>query len=608
MYIDLPPEFALDTETTGLSWLKDKVFGFSVYHPELPLIEGQQEPGRYFDVRRFPKALQWLEVQIAKAKRVYCHNAKFDMHMLREAGVKYDPSKFRCTMVRAALINEHEEEYSLDYLGEKYVGIKKIEMSKKDKENMASLPVSVVAPYAIRDTKVCWYLAKWQELQLDEQDLRRVDDLEARILEINVDAERRGIRVDIEAAHAAIPALEAEFNKIMDKIREMAGFDLNINSAPQIRNAFKAEKGADGFWRASDGTRLEETASGAPSFNKDTLLMMTHPMAKLIVQAREMSRLSGTFLKQHVIGHAHQAPNGCWYVHPNINQTRGETGFGTVTGRMSYNDPAMQQIPSRNEAAASIMRPIFLPEPGHEWVYGDLDQHEFRVFAHYANSPKIIQMYNEDPDVDFHAMVAKLTGLPRSAKRSGEPNAKQVNLGLVFNMGSGLLAKKMGLPFEEREFRTRRGEIKKYLAGGEEIKDVLDNYHRQIPGVKEMAERASSIAQRRGYVRTILGRRIRFPDPEFAYKASGLIYQGSSADLNKMNIVTVYDTLKGTDSHYTMNVHDEYSASMAPGDEHLIKEIQKQIQNRGMLRVPIRIDFTAGKDWWDAAKNGRKLT
>lgn len=596
----LPPRFALDTETDGLDWLRgNKPFGFSVYHPETK--------GRYYDIRKFPKALRWLEDQLDAAEIVYAHHAKFDMHMLREAGCRFDPKKFRCTMVRAALIDEHLHEYNLDALLKKYCGMEKIEMTKQEKETMAFLPSSKVAPYAIRDVEGGWALAAWQEAQLDEQDLRRVDALEARILEINYFAEQQGIRVDIDAAHAAIPALDGTFHDTMAQIRDIVGGDLNINSAPQIRAAFAAEKGEDGIWRTKDGTRLTETDSGAPSFNKDTLRIMTNPLGPLIVKAREINRLGGTFIKQHVLGHAHQHADGTWRVHPNINQTRGETGFGTVTGRMSYNDPAMQQIPSRNEEAASIMRPVFLPFPGQEWAYGDLEQHEFRVFAHYTRNKRLEELYRNNPNVDFHQLVADITGLPRSAKRSGQANAKQVNLGLVFNMGAGLLAKQMGLPYEEASFK-RKGQDFHYLKPGPEVKSVLDNYHAQIPGVKEMADMASGIAATRGFVKTITGRRIRFPDKEFSYKASGLVYQGTSADLNKMNIVTCFDTLQGTDSNYVMNVHDEYSLSLAPGDDHLVREIQSQIQGRGLLRIPIRIDFAAGRNWWDAAKNGRPLT
>ena len=123
-----------------------------------------------------------------------------------------------------------------------------------------------------------------------------------------------------------------------------------------------------------------------------------------------------------------------------------------------------------------------------------------------------------------------------------------------------------------------------------------------------MAEKASSIAQRRGYVRTLMGRRIRFPNPDLAYKASGLIYQGSSADLNKMNIVSIADRLEGTNSTYIMNIHDEYSFSLAPGEEEAARDIRAAIEGRNLLRVPIRVDFSAGRDWWDAAKNGEKLT
>jgi DNA polymerase I-like protein with 3'-5' exonuclease and polymerase domains len=311
-------------------------------------------------------------------------------------------------------------------------------------------------------------------------------------------------------------------------------------------------------------------------------------------------------------------------VYPHINQTKGDEGFGTGTGRLSYNAPALQQIPSRDREIAAIVRPMFLPDAGQEWVYGDLDQHEFRVFAHYTRDEAILEMYREDPDTDFHQLVADITGLPRSAKRAGEANAKQVNLGIVFSMGAGLLAKQMGLPYTEEMVSFGSREPRLLLKAGPETLKVLNTYHSKIPGVKKVIESASSIAKSRGYVKTLFERHIRFPQRDFAYKAAGLVYQGTSADLNKYNIISLCDLLEGTNSRFLLNIHDEYSMSVDPMDlkNGLIEEAKQLIQVRKPftyqgacgyqedaleLRVPIRIDFKKGATWWGAI-NGEDVT
>ena len=185
-----------------------------------------------------------------------------------------------------------------------------------------------------------------------------------------------------------------------------------------------------------------------------------------------------------------------------------------------------------------MVRPIFLPDRGQSWSYGDLDQHEFRLFAHYANPKDIIDAYATNPDLDMHQIVADLTGMPRSATRAGEANAKQINLGMVFNMGAGELASQMGLPYtiERVDFGDHVMDLKK---AGPETLEIVENYYAKVQGVKEMARKARTVAKSRGYVRTLLGRHIRFPRGQFTYKASGLIFQGTAGDLNKLNICNV---------------------------------------------------------------------
>jgi DNA polymerase I-like protein with 3'-5' exonuclease and polymerase domains len=291
-------------------------------------------------------------------------------------------------------------------------------------------------------------------------------------------------------------------------------------------------------------------------------------------------------------------------VHPNINQTKGDEG-GTGTGRLSYTRPALQQIPARDKEIAKIIRPIFLPDEGQGWAYGDLDQHEFRVFAHYVNAPILINKYKDNPDLDIHQTVADITGLPRNPNRSGGANAKQINLAMVFNMGGGALAERMGLPFTMESFVDKKGQVHEYKKPGDEAMEVITKYYEAVPGVREMAKNAASVAKTRGHVKTLMGRQIRFPGGQFTYKASGLIYQGTSADLNKDCIIRICEYLESEcpDAHLLLNIHDEFNISMPYVETKHLFELQKVIQDRPELRVPIRVDFGCPKEnWWEATQ------
>jgi DNA polymerase-1 len=162
-------------------------------------------------------------------------------------------------------------------------------------------------------------------------------------------------------------------------------------------------------------------------------------------------------------------------------------------------------------------------------------------------------------------------------------------------MGQGKLAKEMGLPFTIDHFPDGR----EFLKPGSDAIRVFDTYHKAIPGVRDMLKRASEVARSRGHVRTLMGRHIRFPGGNFVHKAGGLIFQGTSADLNKLNMINIHNALKGTGARLLLNVHDEYNLSTP--DRGVLDEVKRVIQHHPEIRVPIRTDYGVGNNWWSAA-------
>jgi len=599
---------AIDIESTGVDWNRDKLFGFSV---------SDSQGSAYYDIRETPKSLDWLRDQLkTNINRVVNHNIKFDIHMLRGAGVALDPAICDCTMIRGALINEHLHEYNLDALAKKYLGIRKdsdiyVELAKifggmatrnAQVKNFHKAPVELMARYAKQDTNVAMELWKWQEKEITKQGLGQIYNFERRLFPHIVEMERRGIRVDPAAAEIQIEALTKEVDLLRKYLDDIAGFPVNPNPSGSIKKLFEPKKRKDGLWETIDGTVIGTTKKGAPSLAKESLEKMKHPAAAVILKVRKYMKTRDTFIKGHILGHEYQGK-----VFPTINQTKGDEG-GTGTGRLSYVEPALQQIPARDKEIAALVRPIFIPDEGQAWAYGDLDQHEYRVFAHYVNNPKIIEEYRSNPNLDFHTKVADLTGLPRNKPANGGPNAKQLNLGMVFNMGSGAMADAVGLPWTEDKFTTKFGETIVFKKAGPEALAMVESYHKMVPGIREMARKAQNVAERRGYIRTILGRHIRFPKGYGARKASGLIYQGSSADLNKLNIALTCEYLASEypAARLLLNIHDEYSLSLPDNAESIkhLKEIRRLIEDKkDLLKVPIRIDFgKPSKNWWEATK------
>jgi DNA polymerase I-like protein with 3'-5' exonuclease and polymerase domains len=293
-------------------------------------------------------------------------------------------------------------------------------------------------------------------------------------------------------------------------------------------------------------------------------------------------------------------------VYPTINQTVRETG-GTKWGRLSYVDPAMQQIPSRNKVVAAIVKPCFLPDDGQMWIDYDLNSFEVRVFAAlaslYDRSKTLLKAYRANPNLDFHQWVADLTGLIRNAEYGGQPNAKQLNLSMIFSQGKGATAQKMGLKTTEDEFEDEWGEKIKFQKAGADADIIINQYHNRIRGVRELARTAKEISESRGYVRTKYGRHLRFPKKYKSYKASGILIQATSADINKENWCLIDDALDNR-GRMVLNTHDSYSLSV---DEDHVADVMGDVKGaveREFLGIPLLLDFNGiGRNWWSALKN-----
>jgi len=600
------PVVAPDTETTGLHWYRDKCFGIA-----LAVYDGKRVQSEYYDIREKPRVLEILAGEIPHCKRVVNHNMKFDSHFLREVGIRVPPDRIECTSVRAALIDENEDSFSLDALGLKHLGEGKVDIWDKmaklfggapsraiQIKNLHRAPRNLVAEYAAPDPALALRLWLWQEEQIKKQDLNSVWSLEKKLTPMLIEIEQNGIRVDEARAHRAMKEttiLAATAQKELDRV---AGKPINANSAPQMRALFRVEKRDDGNWYTDRGFQLEKTDGGEASTGKKSLVIMEElgdERAKHVMAIRKLLKAQ-QFLKDHILGHA---VNG--RVYPNYNQTRGDNELGTGTGRFSVDDPAMQQIPARDRDIAAIVRSCFLPEKGHVWCCADWEQFEFRWFAHYTKDPKIIAVYKDDPAADFHATVAEITGIPRNPRYAGDANAKQINLGLVFGMGRGEMAYQMGLDYTVGKNGFKRA--------GDKANGIFDRYHTAIPGVSTLLADASAIARARGYVRTAMGRHIRFPGGRSTHKAGGLVFQGTSADSLKQKMLELWPLCKEFGAKYLLSVHDEHDTSAPKKEVEEFKSRKKAILECFdgescpiHCRVPILSSVASGPNWWEACK------
>lgn len=600
------PLVSVDVETTGRYWYRDRMFGVAV---AACAEDGSGMVAGYWDVRDDPQVLRILKKELPRCRRVINHWIKFDAHFLLNEGIR--PPTMECTGVRASLINEHEHDLSLDALARKYLKRQKVDIYQElantfggkaersvQMKNLHRADPALVRRYAIMDPQLALLLWIWQEERM--ADLQQIWALERKLTPVLVDIERGGIRVDLPRVRRSIKEIDARIKGRQAELNKIAGKPVNPNSAPQVRAMFGAQKDDYG-WRV-DNIAVGSTDGGEASFDANTLRVLAQfdKRAEALLAVRKLTK-GRSFLTNHILEHEIDG-----YVYPNYNQTRGEE-MGTITGRFSVNDPALQQIPARDKEVASIVRSCFLPDEGEQWVCYDWKQFEFRWFAHYVRNPTLNRLYEQNPEADFHQVVADITGLPRSPRFAGDANAKQINLGLVFGMGEGKMAAEMGLP---HNVETRRidGAEREFVVAGPQAKAIFAQYHSSIPGIKELLAQASSIARSRGYVQTAMGRRIRFPGGKFTHKAGGLVFQGTSADSIKQKMIELHEYGHGVKFRFLLSVHDESDISINPRDERTKRDIKGILETFDgkecpiYCRIPIRADIGTGPNWWEASK------
>jgi|TARA_R110000823_G_scaffold18618_2_gene58168 DNA polymerase I-like protein with 3'-5' exonuclease and polymerase domains len=545
----------------------------------------------------------WMTELLACPADKIAHNASYDLGWLRSAGFEVN-GRIIDTMLTGSLLDENRFSYSLNALGYDYLGQTKSEKGLVEasaafgidaKSEMHLMPAIYVGEYATKDATLC--LDLWHHFKglLGKEDLWEVWDMEMALLPNLVEMTLRGIRVDVDQAEKTKQSIIKREKALNRRIKDLAGCPVEIWAADSIAKAFDKA-----------GMVYPQTATGRPSFTKSFLSEHPSELAKAIVGSRNLNKMNTTFIDSIL----KYVKNG--RVHGHINQLRGPDG-GTVSGRISMNNPALQTIPSRDPELGPMMRRLFLPEEFKHWSAIDFSQQEPRVLVHYAdaygksrNTPlqgveEFVDGYNNDPNMDFHSLVAEMTELPRKT-------AKVINLALMYGMGVNKLSAQLDIPVDD-------------------AKELVKQYNERVPFVKQLMQGVSQHLESNrsnGAISSLKGRKCRFDKWEPAsfgthkamsrdeaiaahgtttrlrragtYKSLNRLIQSSSADMTKQAMV---DCCKA--GYLPMlQVHDELAFSVEDAEE--AKKIRKIMEDALPLCVPNKCDIDLGPNWGDAVE------
>jgi len=537
----------------------------------------------------------WITDILATPADKIMHNAAYDLGWLRASGFVVNGTIFD-TMLAAPLLDENRFNYSLNSLGFDYLQESKSEQGLREaasdfgvhaKKELWKLPAMHVGAYAEQDAALT--LKLWHHLKalLRKEEVESIFELETAVLPVLVELTLKGIHFDRVKCEQKMNEMRAKETEILKYLKSQAGMQVDIWAAQSIAAAFSRL-----------GIEYPKTNAGAPSFTKSFLDTHDHPMAKMILEAREYNKTHGTFLEPYL---KHSAKDG--RIHTHFNQMRNEDG-GTVTGRLSAANPNLQQVPARHEIIGPMVRGLFLPEEGDIWAANDFSSQEPRLLVHYASllelpgAEKMAQAYRDNPDTDFHQMVADMAGIKRKA-------AKTIGLGLMYGMGKAKLAQSLDLPLDEAS-------------------ELIATFHSKVPFLKGTVDAVMKRIEHpssNGSIRTLLGRKCRFPlwEPtewgvnkalpreqaliEYGarikragtYKGLNRLIQGSAADQTKAGMVALHKA----GFNLLLQVHDEIALSVKNIEEaRAAAELMTTAVN---LEVPSRVDVESGRSWGEAS-------
>ena len=545
---------------------------------------------------------RWLKKVFECPADKIMHNAQYDLGWIRQMGFQVN-GRIIDTMVVASLLDENRFSFSLNALAYEHLNKVKSEKGLNEaarefgvdpKAEMWKMPAMYVGPYAEGDAELTLELWNYLSGQLHKQDLWQIANLELDLLPCLVDMTMRGVRVDTDRVERTKDYLLKKEKEVLKQIKHITGSNVEIWAAQSLAKAFDKQ-----------GIYYPKTDKGSPSFTKSFLSDSEEPLAKLVVQARNLNKTSGTFINT-IMKHCHSDGR----IHSHINQIRSDDG-GTVSGRISMNNPNLQQIPARDPEIGPMIRSLFLPEEGDQWAAIDFSQQEPRILVHYASvygksrgiplkgADEFVDGYTNNPDMDFHTMVAEMAGI-------GRKQAKTINLGMMYGMGVNKLAGELGIETDE-------------------AKALIKQYHERVPFVKGLMTGVQNRLNERsseGSLRSILGRKCRFdlwePDTfamnkalpyreavdaygpttrlkrAYTYKALNRLIQASAADMTKQAMVNLYKA-----GHLPLvQIHDEIAMSVKGLDE--AKSIAYVMETAVPLEVPSKCDIEIGPSWGEA--------
>lgn len=572
-------EFCFDTETTSLDTIVAEVVGMSFSVKEkvayyVPVPQNQEEAKTL--INRFKPLFE------DTSKTLIGQNIKYDLEVLKNYDIEIK-NKLWDTMI-AHFLFMPEMRHNMDVLAETYLEYSPISIETligkkgKDQLNMRDVPVDQIKDYAAEDADITLKLKNVFEPELKKSETEKLfHSVEIPLIETLAAMEREGINLDVNALKEFSAQLQEDIEKVDKEIQDLAGTKFNISSPKQVGDILFE------YLKIVDKPKKTKTGQYATSEDILSKLEGKHPIVSKILDYRELVKLKSTYVDSLPL----MVNEKTHRIHTSFNQVV------AVTGRLSSDNPNLQNIPIRTERGRQI-RKAFIPR-NEEYVLlsADYSQIELRIVASISEDKNMCEAFRSGKDIHT-ATAAKVYGIDESeVTKEMRYKAKSVNFGIIYGQGAFGLADNLNIPRAE-------------------AKQLIDNYFAQYGAIKKYMDTQINFARENGYVQTLLGRK-RWLRDITSHNATVRSYaernainapiQGSAADMIKVAMNNIHRELKGMDikSRMVLQVHDELVFDVYKPELEILKPIiEKHMKEALPLKVPVEVGMGVGKNWLEA--------
>ncbi|MGE0568687.1 MAG: DNA polymerase I, partial [Bacteroidia bacterium] len=572
-------EYCFDTETTGIDALNAEIVGmsFSVRKHQAYYVPTNQTGEGVAEVLK-----EFLPVFSDESKVLIGQNIKYDYHILSNYGIIIQNKLFD-TMV-AHFIIQPEMRHGMDLLANTYLNYEPISIETligkrgKNQKSMNDVPLEEIAVYAAEDADITLQLKEVFDPILKEQEtINLYNDVEGPLIKVLADMEREGITLDVPVLKRFSEELTEEILAVEENIYELAGVKFNISSPKQVGEIL--------FDHLKITDKAKKTKTGQYATSEDVLLKLEkeHAIVSKILDYRELMKLKSTY----VDALPQLVDKRTGKIHTSFNQVV------AVTGRLSSDNPNLQNIPIRTERGRQIRKAFIPRSEEYTLLSADYSQIELRIVASISEDPNLCQAFKEGKDIHT-ATAAKVFDVSESeVTKEMRYKAKSVNFGIIYGQGPFGLAENIGVS------RT-------------EAKALIDNYFKQYPAIKNYMDNEINFAREHGYVQTILGRRRWLRDINsqnatvrgFAERnAINAPIQGSAADMIKLAMINIDKEIKKQKlrSKMLLQVHDELIFDVYKPELELMQKLVSQLMKEALpLKVPVEVGMGVGNNWLEA--------